>query len=184
MEYHCVKSVRIRSCSVFGVVLVPISRIRSCSGPYFPYSELFCSLFPAFGVILVPISRIRSYSAPYFPHSEPENTKIRTRITPNTDTFHAVHLYKWREKCAFMMILILSFVPYSETHAKATVCRVSQKIVVQMTLLHSSHFIPPENRCFQSVWNFNIGQKWVYKSISKRHGTPRETISMDRRVLT
>ena len=49
--------------------------------------------------------RIRSYSGPYFPafrlttercfvslHIQSECGKMRTRITPSTDTFHAVHI--------------------------------------------------------------------------------------------
>ena len=56
-DYHCVKSVH----------------IRSYSGPYFPAFELNTERY---GVFL----RIHS-----------EFGKMRTRITPNTDTFHAVH---------------------------------------------------------------------------------------------
>ena len=41
--------------------------------------------------------RIRSYSGPHFPafglNTERYCGKMRTRITPNTDTFYAVHLY-------------------------------------------------------------------------------------------
>ena len=61
-DYHCVKSVH----------------IRSYSGPYFPAFELNTERY---GVFL----RIHS-----------EFGKMRTRITPNTDTFHAVHFIHFR----------------------------------------------------------------------------------------
>ena len=61
-DYHCVKSVH----------------IRSYSGPYFPAFELNTERY---GVFL----RIHS-----------EFGKMRTRITPNMDTFHAVHFIHFR----------------------------------------------------------------------------------------
>ena len=61
-DYHCVKSVH----------------IRSYSGPYFPAFELNTERY---GVFL----RIHS-----------EFGKMRTRINPNTDTFHAVHFIHFR----------------------------------------------------------------------------------------
>ena len=65
--------------------------------------------------------RIQSYSGPYFPafglnterysvslRIQSECGKIRTRITPNTETFHAVlpiHLFSQWEKKFFKLIL-------------------------------------------------------------------------------
>ena len=46
------------------------------------YSECFWSVFPAFGLTM------ERYSVSLLIQSE--CTKIRTRKTPNTDTFHAV----------------------------------------------------------------------------------------------
>ena len=61
-DYHCVKSVH----------------IRSYSGPYFPAFELNTERYGLF---------LRIHS---------EFGKMRTRITPNTDTFHAVHFIHFR----------------------------------------------------------------------------------------
>ena len=38
--------------------------------------------------------RIRSYSDPRFSRIRTECGKMRTRMTPNTDTFHAVKIYE------------------------------------------------------------------------------------------
>ena len=56
LDWHCVKSIR----------------IRSFSGPY----------FPAFGL------NTERYEVSF--HIQSDYEKIRTRKTPNTDTFHAV----------------------------------------------------------------------------------------------
>ena len=48
-----------------------------------PYSELFWSYFPAFGL------NTERYRVSL--RIQSECGKIRTRITPNTDTFHAVY---------------------------------------------------------------------------------------------
>ena len=47
-----------------------------------PYSELFCSVFPAFGL------NVERYGASL--RIESECGKIRTGITPNKDTFPTV----------------------------------------------------------------------------------------------
>ena len=74
--------------------------------------------------------RIRSYSGPYFPAFglsteryfvflciQSERGKIRTRITPNTDTFHAVSQYQnhiWIKKLSLthFMPLVFSYTPW------------------------------------------------------------------------
>ena len=61
---------------------------------------------------------IRSYSGPYFPpfglntkrysislRIQPECVKIRTRITPNMDTFHAVFLFRKEKLLASNKVL-------------------------------------------------------------------------------
>ena len=68
-------------------------------------STLATSLVTMWWRHFVKCVRIRSYSDPYFPafgqnteryglslHIQSECGKIRTRITPNTDTFHAVRI--------------------------------------------------------------------------------------------
>ena len=79
----------------FNFSMPKLSLLKKC-----PYSELFWSVFSR---IQTEYGEIRSYSGPYFPafglnterysvslHIQSECGKIRTRITPNTDTFYAV----------------------------------------------------------------------------------------------
>ena len=55
---------------------------------YFASYRLHWALYPVNNNHRVKSARIRSYSGPIFPHLD----WIRTRITPNTDTFYAVNV--------------------------------------------------------------------------------------------
>ena len=73
-------------------------RIRSYSGPY----------FPAFGL------NMERYSVSLRIHSE--CGKIQTIITPNTDTFYAVHITHPNSLCSFATSLLwLCIVELSNT---------------------------------------------------------------------
>ena len=63
-----------------GVILKRRSLCKKC-----PYSELFWSTFSRIRTEYGEICRISRIQT--------ESGKIRTRITPNTDTFHAVVMY-------------------------------------------------------------------------------------------
>ena len=59
-----------------------------------PYSELFWSALSAFSRIWIEYGEIRSIS-PYLVQMWENAGKMRTRITPNTDTFYAVCVSKY-----------------------------------------------------------------------------------------
>ena len=56
----------------------------------FSNSELFWSAFPAFSCIRTECGEIRSIT-PYSVRMRENVGKMWTRITPNTDSFHAIH---------------------------------------------------------------------------------------------
>ena len=107
------------------------------------------------------VVRIRSYSDPHFsafglnkerqgvtPRIQSERGKIRTRITPNGDTFYAVKIY-----LNFRPGLVWFSEPFLPLLNHFDQC---------------FHFISPENArkplvfwCFQGIQNWNFGQKRV-----------------------
>ena len=126
--YHCVKSVR----------------IRSCSGPY----------FPAFGLNTGRYSislRIQS-----------ECGKIRTRITPNTDTSRSVWSGR-TENDKWAIFRVENF--------KVTKCHVTHGYIITLWLIRFFEFENFDEGILWKIENWSVFiQKPSTISINKRSG--------------